>query len=76
MDKFKKLQSQLHKNIEKYGLNSEKTRRISERYNKMVNSYYEKERQYHEGNLMQIKYRISMEKIKKITEDFGKFPSV
>ena len=76
MDKLKKIQNQLHKNIEKYGLNSEKTRKISERYNKMVNCYYQKERQYNEWNIMKIKYKISMEKLKKLTTDFGNFPSV
>lgn len=76
MDKFEKLQKQLHNSIEKYGLNSEKTRKISDRYNRLVNSYYEKEKQYHEGELMQIKYQESMIHIKKITKDFVKFPSV
>lgn len=76
MDKFKKLQNELHKNIEKYGLNSEKTRKISEKYNKLVNSYYEKERLYHEGNLMHIKYKLSLSKLRQITIEFGKFPSI
>lgn len=40
---FEKLREKLHASIEENGLNSEKTRKISEKYNELVNIHYQKE---------------------------------
>ena len=43
---FEKLRKKLEESIELNGLNSDQTRKISKRYNKLVNSYYQNEKQY------------------------------
>ena len=53
---FEKLREKLHASIEENGLNSEKTRKISEKYNELVNIHYQKERQYNSNNIMYVKY--------------------
>lgn len=73
---FEKLREKLHDSIEKYGLDSEATRKISKRYNVLVNSYYQNERQYHKEDIMGIKYIESVENLRKITKDFVKFPTI
>ena len=72
---FEKLRGKLHEAIDVYGLDSEKTNKISRRYNELVNDYYQNERQYHEDNLMYIKYLESIQCLRKITKDFMKFPT-
>lgn len=73
---FEKLRKKLHETIEKNGLDSDQTRKISNRYNKLVNSYYQKERQYSEDNIMCMNYRESVKCLKQITKDFVKFPTI
>lgn len=73
---FEKLQEKLHESIEKNGLNSEQTRKISKKYNELINLYYKNETQYHEGDMMGIKYMESIKCLKKITRDFVKFPTI
>ena len=73
---FEKLREKLNESIEVYGLRSEKTKKISERYNELVNNYYKKEQQYHEGNFMHEKYLESIQALKKITRDFVTFPTI
>ena len=73
---FEKLRNKLHESIEINGLNSEQTKKISQRYNEMVNEYYKNARQYHKGSLMYIKYIESIEALRKITRDFVEFPTI
>ena len=75
-DRFEKLRKKLDKAIEKYGLNSKETKEISQKFDKLVNSYYEKEAQYAEDNTMYIKYSESIKALKKITKDFSKYPTI
>lgn len=76
INNFEKLREKLHESIEVNGLHSEKTRKISERYNELVNFYYQNERQYHHDNVMSIKYLESVKCLRKITNDFIKFPTI
>ena len=76
LDNFERLRKKLHDSIEKNGIDSEKTKKLSERFDKMVNNYYKNEKQYHEDSLMHIKYLESIQSLKRITKDFVKFPSV
>ena len=76
MNRFEKLQKRLHIAIDKYGLHSEKTMKISNRYEKLVNNQYDNEKQYHSGNLMQIKYQESIKQIKKIAKESSSVPSI
>lgn len=73
---FEKLRKKLHETIEVYGLDSEKTRKISKRYNELVNSYYQNEKQYHRDNVMYIKYLESINCLRKIARDFVRFPTI
>lgn len=76
IDDFEKLRKKLHNSIEKNGLDSTKTKKISERFDKMVNNYYKNEKQYHQNSFVHDKYLESIQSLKKITKDFVKFPSV
>ena len=76
IDRFERLRKKLNDSIEKYGLNSEKTNRISLRFDKLINSYYKKEVQYSHQSIMYKKYVESINSIEKITQDFAKFPSI
>lgn len=73
---FEKLREKLHESIEINGLNSEQTRKISKKYDDLINSYYQHEKQYKKNSLMQDNYRESTKCLKKITKDFSKFPTV
>ena len=76
INNFEKLRNKLNEIIEMYGLHSEKTQKISRRYDELVNNYYQNERQYHEGSIMHIKYLESIQCLRKITKDFIKFPTI
>ena len=73
---FKELREKLHKSIEMSGLNSERTKKISKRYNELVNLYYQNEKQYHKNSSMHDSYLESIKSLKKITKDFVKFPTI
>ena len=62
--------------IEKYGINSKRTIVISEKFNKLLNLYYQSSVEFSEDNLMNSKYVESMKILKKISRDFSKFPTV
>lgn len=71
MSKIEQLRNKLHESIDKYGINAEKTRKISVEIDKMLN-----ERGYNESNLIYNKYLESMFELRKISKIFGKFPTI
>ena len=73
---FEKLRKKLNESVVKNGLNSEKTKKISEKFNKLVNSLYESEKRYDKTNILYIKYEESIFHLTKITKEFAKFPSI
>lgn len=73
---FKELGKKLDKSIEMYGLHSEKTKKISKRYNELVNLYYQKEKQYHKDSVIHENYLKSIKCLRKITKNFVKFPTI
>lgn len=73
---FEKLREKLHEVIEEYGLNSEEAIYVSNEYNNLVNEYYRKEKQYHEGNHMQTQYIESIQYLKSIAKDYISFPTI
>ena len=75
IDKFETLRRKLHESIKKNGINSEKTKKISAKFDELVNSYYKNEKQYHEYDVIYIKYKESLDYITKIAKEFGVFPS-
>lgn len=76
INNFEKIREKLHESIEKNGINSEKTKKISARFDQLVNSYYTNERKYDANSLMYIKYTESAKELRKITKEFAKFPSI
>ena len=76
LNKFERLREKLNNSIEKYGIESEKTRKLSDKFNKLLNIYYNKEVQYSKESLMYKKYIESIKTLEKITTDFSKFPTI
>lgn len=76
INNFEKLRKKLHDSIDKNGMDSEKTRKISTRFNDLVSSYYKNEKQFRQDNFMTQKYIESMKHLRKITREFAKFPTV
>ena len=76
LDKFERLRKKLNESIEQNGLNSEKTKKISRKFDELINSYYEKEVQYSHESIMYKKYVESINELSKITKDFAEFPSI
>ena len=60
LNRFERLREKLNNSIEKYGIESEKTRKLSDKFNKLLNK----------------KYIESIKTLEKITSDFSKFPTI
>lgn len=76
--KISSLRNRLHKSIESNGLNSNKTRQISNKMDKLIKEYYDsiKEEEYPEFSDMYLYYEKSYKALKDITEQLKKFPRV
>lgn len=77
-NKIKKLRKELNISIAKTGLESEETRKISTEMDKLINKYYGtvKIKEYPRESIMIQNYNDSYEALKKVTLEFGKFPSI
>lgn len=75
-DRFEKLREKLDDAIDKYGLNSSKTIKLSNRFNELINFYYKNEVQFSKDSILYIKYIESIKMLKKITLNFSKFPTI
>lgn len=75
-NRFEKLRKLLDREIEKNGLNSKKTEMLSEKFNKILNNYYQKERKFKEDNILKEKYKLSLERLEKKAKKSKKFPSI
>ena len=71
-EQIEKTRKVLHRNIEKYGLNSKEVREISLQLDELINMYYGKDRE----ETMQAEYKIAYEKLKRLTRMLKKFPTV
>ncbi|MCI8640981.1 MAG: hypothetical protein HFJ59_03805 [Clostridia bacterium] len=76
MRRFEKLRIRLEISIDKNGLDSKKTKKLIEEFEKLVNSYYKNELQYHEESIMYIKYKESIKELENISKNFSKFPTI
>ena len=76
LGKIKRLKRRLYEAIEKYGIDAEETRVISEQLDKLINVFNSKQRIFSEDNNMKTAYDKSILKLKQITIDFGSFPTV
>lgn len=75
-ERLEKISSLLQDSIEKNGLNSPKTQKLCEKFNKIMNECIKNEKQYSENNIMKITYEKSIEEIKETTKIFTKFSTV
>ena len=76
--KIKSLRIKLEKAIEDKGVNSDEVRKISDKIDKLINEYEEsiKTVEYPKENAFFECYKKSYLELRKITEDFKKFPNV
>ena len=73
---FEKIRKKLDESVLKNGLNSKKTKKLSEKFDKLVSEFYKNEKQYDKTNILYIKYEESIFHLIKITKEFAKFPSI
>jgi hypothetical protein len=71
-EQIEKTRKVLHRNIEKYGLDSKEVREVSTQLDELINMYYGKDRE----ETMQAEYRITYEELKRLTRELKKFPTV
>lgn len=75
-EKLEIIRRELHMAIDKYGINSKNTILLSQKFNELLNLYYQSSVEFSEDNLINIKYIESIKILKKISKDFSKFPTV
>lgn len=76
--KIKKQRMKLEESIEKNGIDSNETRKLSDKIDELINEYEQSIKivEYPKNSEMLRWYKKSYVALKKITEDFKKFPSV
>nr|DAF27041.1 MAG TPA: hypothetical protein [Caudoviricetes sp.] len=76
--KISSLRRKLHKSIDRTGLNSDETRKISNEMDKLIKEYYDgiKETEYPEFSDMYLYYKKSYKALKNVTEQLERFPTV
>ena len=70
------LRQKLHKAIDKYGINSKEVAAISNKIDKELNKLDKKRRNFKEGSETKEYYDKAIVELKKITQNFGDFPTV
>ena len=70
------LRQKLYKAIDKYGINSKEVAAISNKIDKELNKLDERKRNFEGNNETKEYYDKSIEKLKRITIDYGDFPTV
>ena len=76
LDKLEKIKQELNKAIEQNGLNSEKVKKITKKFDEALNKYYKKEKQYNKDNNMYLEYKKTIKELTEITTNFNKFPTI
>lgn len=78
LKRIKTTRKLLDKNVEKYGLNSNETREISNKMDNLIKEYYDsiKTVEYPDFADMFLYYKKSYEMLKNVTLQLKKFPSV
>lgn len=76
--KIRSLRNKLHKSIDKNGLNSSETRKISDQMDKLIQEYYKsiKETEYPEYSEIYLCYKKAYEALKSVTQQLQRFPTV
>lgn len=73
--KIEKLRKKLSKSIERHGLNAEETRKISLELDELINEYNKNQQIFLNNSIMKEAYDKSVKKLKRITIEFGEFPT-
>ena len=76
LGKIERLRKKLHNYIEKFGLNSEQTQKVSKELDQLINEYNKQQRVFAEGNKTGEAYKLSTKEIKKLTIENGEFPTI
>lgn len=76
LGKIHRLRKRLHYCIERYGLNSKQTEKVSKELDELINQYNKQQRLFPEGSVMQKAYKESIKLLKKLTIENGDFPSI
>lgn len=75
-EKLERLRMKLHRSIDKNGLSAEYTKDLSQKLDKLINEQYEHEVQYPYGAALKELYYESYDELKKITKEYGEFPTI
>lgn len=75
-EKMERLRERMHKVIDLYGIDSKEVRRVSSKLDKLINLSYSHEKEYPEKAEMKYYYYESYEHLKKITREYGQFPTI
>lgn len=76
LGKIERLRKKLHNYIERFGLNSEQTQKVSKELDQLINEYDKRRRVFPENSEMIRWYNISIEEIKNYTIEKGEFPTI
>ncbi len=76
--RIRSLRNKLHKSINKHGLDSDETRKISDEMDKLINEYYDsiKQIEYPDYSEMKVYYELSYRALKTITQQLERFPTI
>lgn len=76
--RIRSLRNKLHKSINKHGLDSDETRKISDEMDKLINEYYDsiKQIEYPSDSEMRLYYELSYRALKTITQQLERFPTI
>jgi hypothetical protein len=75
-ERLKRIRNKLDAIVEKYGLNSKETKKVSKRFDEVLNEYYKKEVQYPENSFIYLKYDESINYLKEIARKEERFPTI
>jgi len=78
LKQIRSCRKKLNSAVKRTGLNSIETRKISDKMNELINEYYSSIEtvKFPSSSYMNDFYKTSYESLKKITEEFNKFPSI
>ena len=74
--KIKKLRKKLYFEIEKSGIESEKTIKVSQELDDLITEYYAEKNINIKNNIMYNEYKLAYDQIKKIVKNSRRFPSI
>lgn len=76
--KIRSLRKKLHKQLNKTGINSEETKKISIQIDELINNYYNslEKIKYPDNSEIYEYYKIAIKKLKEVTEQLENFPTI